>query len=59
MPNHKILNGIHAKGGIGLKKFTTGSKDHAKLLEAPSREPNGIATKRATPMAIKTLERLA
>ena len=30
MPNHSMLNGIQASGGIGRKKPTTGSNDHAK-----------------------------
>ena len=47
IPNHKIENGIHATGGIGLKILITNVHKSSKVLYHPSKIPRGIATKDA------------
>ena len=44
IPNHKIENGIHATGGIGLKTLITNVAKSSNVLYHPSNIPNGIAT---------------
>ena len=44
IPNHKIENGIHATGGIGLKTLKTNEAISSNVLYHPSKIPKGIAT---------------
>ena len=44
IPNHKIENGIHATGGIGLKTLITKVHKSSRVLYHPSKIPKGIAT---------------
>ena len=44
IPNHRMENGIHATGGIGLNTLMTSVAISSRVLYHPSRIPNGMAT---------------
>ena len=55
IPNHNILNGIHAIGGIGLNTLITILENLSSDLKLPSSIPNGIPTTDANPKPMNTL----
>ena len=59
IPNHKIENGIHATGGIGLKTLITKVHKSSRVLYHPSKIPHGIATTDAQIKPAKTLNKVS
>jgi hypothetical protein len=59
IPNHKIENGIHATGGIGLKILITKVAISSKVLYHPSSIPKGIAIIEASIKPANTLNNVS